>query len=211
MKCRGLKGKQKRRDVLHYLRNKTVSIICLQDVHFDKNMESIVKAEWGGEAYFSSFSSNARGVVILLSNNLDYKIHASLTDKEGNWVALDISINNVRVTLVTIYGPNEDKPTFYDGIKRVVENLDNPHCILCGDWNLVQDQTLDTFNYFHVNNPKARKTVLEIKNHFNLIDPWRHQNQHVRRYTWRQPTPLKQSWIFSDIRRTYNLPFEIRY
>ena len=75
MNCRGLNGRQKRRDVIHYLRKKNASIICLQDVHFTDNMETIVKAEWGGEVCFSSFTSNSRGVAIFINNNLDYKIH----------------------------------------------------------------------------------------------------------------------------------------
>ena len=29
-------------------------------------------------------------------------------------------------------------------------------CIICGDFSLVQDQDLDTYNYLHVNNPKAK-------------------------------------------------------
>ena len=44
MNCRGLNGKQKRRDVLQNVRSKKASI-CLQDVHFTSNMEAMVKAE----------------------------------------------------------------------------------------------------------------------------------------------------------------------
>ena len=70
----------------------------------------MVKAEWSGEVIFSSLASNSRGVAIFISNNLDYKIHDKKSDDYGNWVALDISINEVRMTLVSLYGPNEDKP-----------------------------------------------------------------------------------------------------
>ena len=46
MNCRGLGNFAKRRDVFHFLRNKKYSICCLQDVHFDHNMESVVRSEW---------------------------------------------------------------------------------------------------------------------------------------------------------------------
>ena len=193
MNCRGLNGKHKRRDVLHYVRSKKASIICLQDVHFTTNMEAMVKAEWGGEVIFSSLASNSRGVAIFISNNLDYKIHDKKSDDYGNWVALDISINEVRMTLVSLYGPNEDKPGFYHEIQGMIDEINNAHCILCGDWNLIQDPKLDSTNYIHINNKNARKAVLEMKDNVNLIDPWRLQNPTLRRYTWRQPTPLKQS------------------
>ena len=75
MNCRGLNGKQKRRDVLHHVRIKKASISCLQNFRFTSNMEAMVKAERGGEVVFSSLASNFRWVAIFFSDNLDYKIH----------------------------------------------------------------------------------------------------------------------------------------
>ena len=75
MNCRGLADNAKRRDVLHYLKNKQYSIYCLQDVHWVERMEDQIRAEWGLEwVFFSSFKSNARGVAILFNNNFEYKI-----------------------------------------------------------------------------------------------------------------------------------------
>ena len=166
---------------------------CLEDVHFTSNMEAMVKAEWGGEVVFSSLASNSRGVAIFISNNLDYKIHDKKSDDGGNWVALDISINEIRMTLVSLYGPNDDKPGFFHIILGMIEEINNVHCILCGDWNLIQDPQIDSTNYIHINNKNARKAVLEMKEYVNLVDPWRLQNTTLRSHTWGQPTPLKQS------------------
>ena len=52
---------------------------------------------------------------------------------------------------------------------------------------------LDTFNYLRLSNKKAREKILEIKNDFHLVDPWRQLHPDTKSYTWRQPTPLKQS------------------
>ena len=38
--CRGLNATDKRRDVFHYVRQKKYDIICLQDVHLEKSMET---------------------------------------------------------------------------------------------------------------------------------------------------------------------------
>ena len=43
------------------------------------------------------------------------------------WVALDISINDDRMTLVSLYGPNEDKPGFYCVIQGMIEEINNAH------------------------------------------------------------------------------------
>ena len=114
------------------------------------------------------------------------------------------------MTLVSLYGPNDDKPGFFHIIQGMIEEVNNVHCILCGDWNLIQDPQIDSTNYIHINNKNARKAVLEMKEYVNLVDPWRLQNPTLRRYTWRQPTPLKQSRLdFFHIRRTYYVSFVI--
>ena len=64
-------GKQpKRRQVFNSLKKKELDIIFLIDTRFSKKIENTVKAEWGGNAYFSSFTSNARGVAILFRKNI---------------------------------------------------------------------------------------------------------------------------------------------
>lgn len=63
----------------------------------------------------------------------------------------------------------------------------------CGDLNLVQDPELDTYNYSHNNNPRAKDCVLSIKEELNLADPFRELNEILRKYTWRKFHPLKQA------------------
>ena len=64
LNCQGLGDSKKRRDVINYLKDKNFSIICLQDTHFDKGLESVIRAEWGYKALFSSFGTNSRGTAI---------------------------------------------------------------------------------------------------------------------------------------------------
>lgn len=74
LNCQGLNNFQKRRDVFNYLRDKNSSIVCLQDTHFTKEMENRVRAEWGYEVVFNSFSSQSRGVAILFNNNFQFTL-----------------------------------------------------------------------------------------------------------------------------------------
>lgn len=57
--------------------------------------------------------SNSRGVCIFFNNNFAFKIHGEKRDSGGNLLALDLSIEDNRVTLINIYGPNSDNPQFY--------------------------------------------------------------------------------------------------
>ena len=75
----------------------------------------------------------------------------------------------------------------------IVENFNNTDLIFCGDFNLVQDPTLDYYNYKHINNKKAREMMLDIKSGYNLIDPYRDLFPLNKKFTWRKRSPLQQS------------------
>ena len=125
------------------------------------------------ECYFTTVSSNSRGVAILLNNNIELKVYKELKTPDGNTIALDIEIDGKRITLVCLYGPNKDDPDFFENIDTIIENFKNDSYIICGDFNLVINPNLDCENYINVNNPKARKKVLEIMEHRHLIDSYR--------------------------------------
>ena len=191
--CRGLRTVEKRRDTFNYLKSKQCQIYCLQDIHCTPDIENVFRTEWGGNCLISSGTNNARGVGIFFSKDLDYNIHAFSSDPEGNFVVVDISIENKKITLISLYGPNKDDPAFFKRIMTIVENYKNTDLIFCGDFNLVQDTNLDYYNYKHINNKKARETLLDIKTGYNLIDPYRELFPLNKKFTWRKRSPLQQS------------------
>ena len=193
LNCRGLGDKVKRRDVFKYLRSKKFEIYCLQDVHWDKKWEKMIRAEWGYECITACNTTRSRGVSILFNNTFEFKLSNVQKDNKGNWVVLDINIYGMNVTLICLYGPNEDNPDFYEEIETIINNHENPHCIICGDFNLVQDPEKDTFNYTNINNPRARAKILNIKESLDLSDPWRISNPEKKRFTWRRVNPVKQA------------------
>jgi exonuclease III len=82
----GLNNFQKRRDVFQFLRQKKYSICLLQDTHFETKLEKQIRAEWGYECFFASFSSQSRGVAILFNNNFDFKITKVIKDTRGKYI-----------------------------------------------------------------------------------------------------------------------------
>ena len=95
--CQGLASVLKRRDVFNYLKSKKCQVYCLQDIHCTSNMENVYRSEWDGNCLFSSWKINARGVGIFFSKDLDYTIHAHSSDPEGNFIIVDISIENKKL------------------------------------------------------------------------------------------------------------------
>lgn len=111
--CQGLHDYKKRKDVFQFYRQQKCNILCLQDTHFTEDMENDITNEWGYTAYFNSFSSQSRGVAILFNNNFDFIVHRKTSYDTGNFLAPGLTIENSRISLITIYGPNEDDPNCY--------------------------------------------------------------------------------------------------
>lgn len=108
-------------------------------------------------------------------------------------MALDVVIENHKLTLISLYGPNTDSPDFYEQISTIIDDFGNSSYIICGDFNLVLNPEIDCFNYVNINNPKARKTVLQLIENKNMVDCFREHNPDIKRFTWRKKKPLKQA------------------
>ena len=79
---------------------------------------------------FNSHTSNSRGTAILFNNNTEYKVHKIGNGDNGNLIALDVTIDSKRITLVNLYSPNNDTPTFFEEIDNIIESLNNSYFIL---------------------------------------------------------------------------------
>lgn len=194
MNCRGLRDIKKRRDVLNYIREKKHSIYCLQDTHFTDNEREIIRCMWGFDVFLSCGTSNSRGVCTLIKNNFEYEMTYEYHDNAGNLSIISLLVDKkFNITLVNIYGPNNDDPIFYTDVENVIQNVNTDFIIMCGDWNLIQNFDLDCHSYTNLNNPNARQKVLNIMSGLNLIDPWRVSNPTVKAYTWKRSNPTKKA------------------
>ena len=190
--CRGgLSVATKRRDLFQYVRSRKYNIICLQDTHINPKLDSFIKGEWGFDAYFSSYTSNSRGVMVLINNNFDQKVNKVKIDKNGNFLILNMTIEGKEITLVNLYGPNEDRPQFYENLKQKIDEFETEQVIICGDWNFILDPEMDSFNYLHINNPRARRVIFNLIDDEAFKDPWRIMNENLRKYTWQRNNPTK--------------------
>ena len=98
--------------------------------------------------FFYHGKSNAKGVAVLFRNNLNIKIKSINTDNFRSFIILQCFLKLDTLTLVNIYAPNTDSPSFFKSNFDTVDSLDdNNSLIICGDYNLVQDPDLDYHNY----------------------------------------------------------------
>ena len=89
---------------------------------------------------------------------------------------IDVTAQQQRFTLINIYGPNSDSPSFLKKIIQHLEEIGNSDYIICGDFNLVLDPYIDCSNYKNINNPKSRELLLDCMETNDIIDPFRESN-----------------------------------
>ena len=131
--------------------------------------------------------------MILLNNNFEQKVKKVKTDKNGNYIILDIEIQGKDITLANIYGLNEDNPNFYENLIKYNTDFENENVIVCGDRNLILNTEKDCDNYLHINNPKARRVISTLVEEENFVDVWRLMNEDTRKYTWQRFNPTKKT------------------
>ena len=193
--CQGLRDKRKRFDVFNYFKKKKANIICLQDTHLTKQDEKLIRHEWNNDLIINGTKTNSRGTLILFDSQFEYKIINVHCDDEGNLINLDIKVSDMKVKLLNIYAPNQDRPTFFEKINDIIHTSEQDYTIICGDFNLILDPIKDCQNYANVNNPQARKKTILLIAENNLIDSFRYFHENQLRYTWRKKNsrPLKQA------------------
>ena len=188
--CRGLASQQKRRDVVNYIKKLEYDVYLIQDTHLTPKTVPLFNAIWPGKCYHSCGTHNSRGTAILFKRNIQHNIIHEEYCKEGNFVMLVCSIFISNFTIVNIYGPNDDRPSFFNNINNSLNDLATENIIIGGDFNFVPDYTRDS-NYSRQNNPGAKNIFENVVEEQNLVDTWRELKPGDCGFTWIRNNPLK--------------------
>lgn len=57
---------------------------------------------------------------------------------------------------------------------------------------MVLNPDVDSYNYLHINNPRARRVVLNFIEEDNLIDVWKVMNEEIKGSTWSRKKPVRK-------------------
>ena len=113
----------------------------------------------------------------------------SFSDPEGRFVMVDIKLESKILTLVNIYAPNEDKPTFFQNVLNQLLCFDCSEIILGEDFNLALDVQKDKKGGRPVTHNNSLKEVKHISNVLDFIDIWHCFTPEAKRFTWRRRKP----------------------
>ena len=192
LNCRGLRNIKKRLDFFDDFKKRGIHIINLQETHLISKDLIMLKKNWNCKFLISGEKKQSLGVMIILNNNFEYNIHKVIKDKDGRYIIVDLELIGVaRFLMINIYGPNKDCPVFFENLFKLIDKEGIKNWIITGDWNMVLDQNLDTWNYKSTNNPNSTLTVKQYIKRFGLIDIWREIFPQKIFFTWFRKNPNK--------------------
>ena len=107
LNVRGIRSFEKRKAVLNWLYKSQADICFLQETYSTPEVVNIWKKQWKGDTFFSHGSSHSKGTMILVKEQLDFKLISSKTDLLGRYIFLEVEIQDSPFVLLNIYAPNK--------------------------------------------------------------------------------------------------------
>ena len=184
LNVRGLRNALKRRCLFNWIRDSDYQLILLQETHSTPDIERFWCNEWGFKVEFSHGSSASAGVCVLFKPSASFEIIKVDRDTDGRILFLLLKINDMLLTVVNVYGPNNDNNDFFDSLHSLLAQNGEEPLIIGGDFNTVLDPNLDRYPNSIQNHPKCHLSLQNILTDFELVDIWRFKNQTTQKYTW---------------------------
>ena len=207
LNVRGIRTFEKRKSIFNWIIKQNSDICFLQETYSTEEIENQWKKQWPGDIYFVHGSFHSRGVAILVRKSFDFKLKSIRFDKEGRYLILETTIQDVPFLLVNIYAPNTttQQTMFFQTLSELIYdggfNESDQRIILGGDLNVTIDPDLDCSGGKPVLKDSV-KCVEDILMNYDLVDIWRIRNPDVKKFTWRQKSPIIQRrldyWLISD-------------
>ena len=182
--ARGLRQAKKRRMLFSFLHRNKTDVILLQETHSCSEDEKFWQNEWGGKIVFAHGSKISCGVCVLFSPQLDFTISKVHTHQYGRFIVIDLQILDSILTLVCIYGPNRDDPSFFSTLNDTLNVFHCERIVWAGDFNFVFNLDLDKVGGNLRTNFNARDFCISIMQSYDLVDIWRERNPTSKLFSW---------------------------
>ena len=110
LNVRGLRANKKRQKIFHWMAEHggRDGVVFLQEVHCTPEVKDIWSMQWKGESYFSFGTNQSKGVMILIGQNVEYKIKKIKADNGGRMLILNCEIQGQNFVFINIYAPNTE-------------------------------------------------------------------------------------------------------
>ena len=191
-------GTSKRRKFFTWLKKMKCDIYLLQETHSTSRDTKIWLNEWGGDGVFAHGDERSRGVGILLRPCSGIVLTRTHADPDGRFIAAEIQLNGVTVTVGNIYGPNDDSRSVFDDFFTKLADYENELMIIGGDFNTCLNIEKDRVSHAGGrvrNNERCKQAVKDFADGHELVDIWRVLNPNAQGFTYLRKTPPSKSRI----------------
>ena len=130
--------------------------------------------------------ANSCGVITLINNNFEYDILDTFKDEDGNILQLLINFVTFKLNDINIYAPNRDSSNFFEKLLQLSQNKTADYLMICVDFNLVPNPSVECYNYTNINNTRARSKVIQMMNDLDLTDQFCYLKIYIECFSWRK-------------------------
>jgi exonuclease III len=113
-------------------------IILLSDIKLNSQIQThaihdlIKMFKFAGYDLIYNSPTASRGVGILISTKSNYKITDTRKDDTGNLLIINVEINDIKFTVGSVYGPNDNDLSFFADLERFLNEIKCNYVILGG-------------------------------------------------------------------------------
>jgi len=107
----GLNAPTKRQRLAEWIQKQDPYICCLQETHLETRDTYRLKVKGWKNIFLANRDQKKAGVVILISDKIDFKTKAVKRDKDGYYIMIKGSIQE-DITIINKYAPNIGAPQY---------------------------------------------------------------------------------------------------
>ena len=131
----GLNAPSKRHRLTEWIQKQDPYISCLQETHFRPRDTYRLKVRGWKKILHANGNQKKAGIVILISDKIDFKIKTITRDKEGHYIMIKASVQEEDITIVNIYAPNIGAPQCIRQMLTAIKGEIDSNTIIVGDFN----------------------------------------------------------------------------
>lgn len=181
---RGLHQPVKRRKILTSLKKEGVEIALLQETHLEDQEHLKLKRDWVSNSFYSSYTSNSRGVCILFSKKLPFTLESCVKDSNGRYIIIKGSLYGKYISILNIYAPPGHPTDFITKAFLEFAEHEFDFSIVGGDFNCHLNPLIDKIPAETVAPSKRARALIDICDEFGFVDVWRSVHPDLKEFTF---------------------------
>jgi len=171
LNIQGLKNPNRKINLIKLINKFQPTILCLQETNINIITDPKILIP-NYTVIYNSATTKSSGTAILISNTVSVESHNILLDSKCQRVV--VNFDSQQLIIINIHMPHKNIES-YNLINIIENDLANScpsNIILCGDWNYVDNPSMDYKNH-NSDRIRIRRKMETIINRYNLIDTFR--------------------------------------